>query len=204
MTEPATTLTDMLLAVVGTGFFVHQRRSGAQGATVFFAALAMAAVCGALSHGFLKEAAPIVRQVVWWITLVCTGASAAGLALVGLECLEWGPARRRIMSVAVPFAVLAVWLWFDPRFRVGLRATAIGGLVLVAGLIHHARRRPGTGAGLVTAGLGLSVVAGLLQQRGVGLHPVHFDHNATYHVIMIPALLLIHAGALAITASRQG
>ena len=23
--------------------------------------------------------------------------------------------------------------------------------------------------------------------------PVHFDHNATYHVILIPALLLLHA-----------
>jgi len=196
LTEPATTLTDLLLALIGLALFVRQRRTGRHGAAVFFAALAVAAVFGALSHGFLSAADPAVRQVVWWITLVCTGVTAAGLALIGLECLDWGTTRARLLAVLGPTVIFAVVVWFDPRFRLGLMATAAGGLVFAAGVIRHARRYPGRGAGLAALGIGLSLVAGILQQRGIAVHPVHFDHNATYHVILIPALLLLHAGTL--------
>jgi predicted membrane channel-forming protein YqfA (hemolysin III family) len=196
LTEPATTLTDVLLALLGLALFVRQRRSGRHGAAIFFAALSVAAVFGALSHGFLSNASAGLRQVVWWITLVCTGATAAGLALIGLECLGWGTTRARLLAVLGPTVVFAIVVWFDPRFRLGLMATGIGGLVFAAGVIRHARRYPGRGAGLAALGIGISVVAGVLQQRGVAVHPVHFDHNATYHVIIIPALLLLHAGTL--------
>lgn len=203
VTEPATTLTDMLLALMGVALFVRQRRTGRHGAAIFFAALAVAAAFGALSHGFLSNAAAGTRQFVWWITLVCTGATAAGLALIGLECLNWGTTRTRLLPVLGPTMAFAVMVWFDPRFRLGLMATAVGGLVFAAGLIAHARRHPGRGAGLAALGIGISIVAGILQQRGVAVHPVHFDHNATYHVILIPALLLVHAGALRMSAAGR-
>jgi hypothetical protein len=203
LTEPATTLTDLLLALIGFALFVRQRRTGRHGAAIFFAALAVAAVFGALSHGFLKTAAPVVQQVIWWITLVCTGATAAGLALIGLECLDWGTTRARQLAVLVPTALFAIVVWFDPRFRLGLMATGLGGLVFAAGLIRHARLHPGRGAGLAALGIGISVVAGILQQRGVAVHPVHFDHNATYHVILIPALLLLHAGTLRMASTAH-
>jgi hypothetical protein len=196
LTEPATTLTDVLLALLGFALFVRQRRSGRHGAAVFFLALSVAAAFGAVSHGFLSTATPGLRQAVWWITLVCTGATAAGLALIGLESLDWGTTRARLLAVLGPTVAFAIVVWFDPRFRLGLMATGIGGLVFAAGVIRHARRYPGRGAGLAALGIGISVVAGVLQQRGVAVHPVHFDHNATYHVILIPALLLLHAGTL--------
>jgi len=203
VTEPATTLTDVLLALIGLVLFVQQRHTGRQGAAMFFAALAVAAVFGAVSHGFLSAATPAVRQIVWWITLVCTGVTAAGLALIGLESLDWSTTRTRLLIVLVPTALFAVVVWFDPRFRLGLMATAVGGLVFATGLIRHARRFPGSGAGLAALGIGISVVAGILQQRGVAVYPVHFDHNATYHVILIPALLLLHAGTLRMASASK-
>lgn len=202
MTEPATTLTDVLLAIVGWAIFVGQRRSGRHGAAIFFAALSTAAVFGALSHGFLSNAPAGLRQIVWWVTLVCTGATAAGLALIGLECLGLGTTRARLIAVLGPTVVFAAVVWFDPRFRLGLFATAIGGVVLAAGLIRQAIRHPGHGAGMTAAGIAISVIAGILQQRGIAVHPVHFDHNATYHVILLPALWLLHAGTLRIASTR--
>lgn len=203
MTEPATTLTDILLAALGFALTVRQRRGGSQGAATFFAALAVAAAFGALSHGFLSNAGADTTQAVWWITLVCTGATAAGLALIGLECLNWGTTRRRLLAVLGPTMVFAVMVWFDPRFRLGLMATGVGALVFAAGLIAYARRHPGGGALVAALGIGISVVAGVLQQRGVAVHPVHFDHNATYHVILIPALLLLHVGTLRMAAAGR-
>jgi hypothetical protein len=203
LTEPATTLTDVLLALLGLALFVRQRRSGRHGAALFFAALAVAAAFGALSHGFLSAAAPAVRQIIWWITLVCTGATAAGLALIGLECLDWGSTRARRLAVLGPTIVFAIVVWFDPRFRLGLMATAAGGVVFAAGVVRHAGRYPGRGAGLAALGIGISVVAGILQQRGIALHPVHFDHNATYHVILIPALLLLDSGTLRMASAAR-
>lgn len=203
MTEPATTLTDILLALLGFALFVRQRRSGRHGAAIFFIALAVAAAFGALSHGFLSNASAGLQEAVWWITLVCTGATAAGLALIGLECLDWGTTRGRLFAVLGPTVLFAIVVWFDPRFRLGLMATGIGGLVFAAGVIRYARRHPGRGAGLAVLGVGISVVAGILQQRGVAVHPVHFDHNATYHVILIPALLLLHAGTLRMASTSN-
>jgi hypothetical protein len=37
------------------------------------------------------------------------------------------------------------------------------------------------------------------QQAGVALHPVHFDHNAVYHVVQAVALYLLYR-----TASEVG
>jgi len=35
------------------------------------------------------------------------------------------------------------------------------------------------------------LLASYLQQRGVGLHPIYFNHNALYHALQAVALLLI-------------
>jgi hypothetical protein len=47
---------------------------------------------------------------------------------------------------------------------------------------------------LVLGGLAVSIVAAIAQQRGVALDPQRFDHNATYHVLLLPSLWLIYAG----------
>ena len=45
------------------------------------------------------------------------------------------------------------------------------------------------------AGLVLSFVAAAVQQSGMGLHPVYFNHNALFHVIQAFALLLVFLAA---------
>ena len=41
----------------------------------------------------------------------------------------------------------------------------------------------------------LTLVAAVVQQRKISLHPVYFNHNAFYHAIQAVALVLIYVGA---------
>jgi hypothetical protein len=34
----------------------------------------------------------------------------------------------------------------------------------------------------------------VLQQAGVAVHPVYFDHNAVYHLVQAVALVLLYLG----------
>ena len=40
----------------------------------------------------------------------------------------------------------------------------------------------------------MSVAAAVMQQMGVAIHPVHFDHNAVYHVVQSGAVILLYLG----------
>jgi hypothetical protein len=41
-----------------------------------------------------------------------------------------------------------------------------------------------------------SILAALLQQARVSIHPVYFNHNAVYHVVQGIALVLLYRGFL--------
>ena len=93
----------------------------------------------------------------------------------------------------------AVLSWQDPRFLLSLIATVIGTVLCVAGLLRRVRS---PGSLLVLGGLGISVVAAIAQQRGVAIDPAQFDHNATYHLMLLPALGFIYAGLRRLSAQQ--
>ncbi len=199
MREIATTLTDYLLTVVC--LLCARRlalvgRAALRGPVVFFAGFAGAALFGGTWHGFFSDEVGGVQDVVWWLAMLFAGVAAAGLALSGLELLGTRPARPPILLLAALLAVYAAFAWRDPRFLLSLIASVAGTLLCAAGLVRRLNRPHNTGAWLALAGLGVSVLAAMAQQRGVALDPVAFDHNATYHVILLPALGLVFAGFL--------
>jgi hypothetical protein len=119
--------------------------------------------------------------------------AAAGLALLGIELFgvhNRGSAKLLLIALAI-FAVVA---WHDPRFLLVVLVTACGTLICCAGLLLHAWRVHPRAAGVALIGLAGSVLAGIAQQSGFALRPPAFDHNATYHVLLIPALSLFYAG----------
>jgi Family of unknown function (DUF6962) len=193
--EPATALTDFLLAGLCAFFalkFAPTYGSWTlRGPVTFFAGFALAALFGGIWHGYFSDRADVAQQVVWWIAMLFTGVTAAGLALTGVELL--GARRTRFIMIVVLglLAAYAVLCWRDPRFLLSVIATVIGTALCIAGLLRRVRS---PGSLLVLGGLGISVIAAIAQQRAVAIDPARFDHNATYHLMLLPALGLICAG----------
>jgi hypothetical protein len=204
--ELATTLTDFLLTAVCLLCAWRLANAAAPaklyGPAVFFGGFAAAALVGGIWHGFLGDEQTLAQAFVWWLTMLFAGVTAAGLALSGLELRGVSAMRGPVLLLAMLLAVYAILAWRDPRFLVSLIASVAGIAVCAAGFVSRLRDAGRRGAVLGLAGLGLSVVAALAQQRRVAIDPVHFDHNATYHVLLLPALALLFSGFLHLAHAR--
>lgn len=190
-----TALTDFVLVAfcfLSARTFARSAREWTlQGPLILFVGFALAAFAGGIWHGFFSARQDLAQAIVWWFSMLFTGVTAAGLALIGVELLGATRMRPIPVIVAASLAIYAALSWFDPRFLISLIATVLGTLLCVAGLLRNARA---PGSMLVLGGLGVSIVAAIAQQRGVALDPQRFDHNATYHVLLLPALWLIYTG----------
>jgi hypothetical protein len=196
--EVATTLTDYLLGAVcllcAWRLANTSRSARLHGPVVFFAGFAAAALLGGTWHGFFSAGQAHVQELLWWLTMVLAGVASAGLALTGFELMSAGTPRWATPLLGMLFAVYGLIAWHDPRFLVGLIASVAGTSLCATGLARRLRGRDGPGARLALTGLGLSVLAAIAQQQGVALDRVRFDHNATYHLLLLPALGLFYAG----------
>lgn len=204
MAEPGTTLTDLLLAAVAAAWGVRLwRDAGRRGQRAVrwwaggFFATAVAALLGALSHGFGDALGPGAADAVWVATLHAVGAfafcAAATAATAGLRA----PARRpALMAAAAGLAVYLVWILDGPTFG---RAIVGYGIAMVALVVQQASgwlRSRAASAPWILAGVAVVAVASALQRSGISLHPVWFDHNALYHVIQLGAAGLFYLGGL--------
>jgi hypothetical protein len=67
-------------------------------------------------------------------------------------------------------------------------------VMLAAFAVSAVRTRSGSAFGGLL-GMVLTLVAAVVQQRRIALHPTYFNHNALYHAIQAIALGLIYVGA---------
>jgi len=133
-----------------------------------------------------------------WVVVVDWGYSPCGNSGGGGLALDTRLARTvvRVAVLLLAFYIAVVVAGYH-SFGLAVAVYAPATLFLLVAFVHQSRRDPARHWRLGIGGLALTAVAATIQQLGIGLHPVHFNHNALYHVIQALALWMLYVTARA-------
>jgi hypothetical protein len=197
--EPATVVTDLLLATVALVLGARLERGGRRDASpgrrlwgASFGAAALAAAAGALRHGWGPRLPVGIEQALWFTTALAI-AAAGGLLLAGaaFASCRGGMRRGLLLIAALRVAGLAAWTATHREYlALGIDAALGTALVLVL-LVRAARQGRFAGLGPLAAGFGVGLGGALLRQLGVAPHP-DFNENDLYHLVQIASLWLLY------------
>jgi len=186
--EPTTVITDYLLGAVAAWVSVLLLKSTHASQRLWalaFAALAAGAFLGGTWHGFVRS------ELLWKASVLSVGVASFGMVA--------GSARATMESKALPvlaaikLAAYLGWMLLHDEFIYVVLDTGIALLVVAA--LHLWKWN-----GPILAGVGLSVIAGLVQASGFTLHQ-HFNHNDLYHLIQVAGVVLLYHGAKRLQSS---
>ena len=202
ITEPATLITDYLLAVftlaLAWRLFAAARSSHSMSQwwwAIAFLATAVAGIAGGTVHGFRLVLPERVTAALWILALEALVVAAFAVVrgtLAGSQ-LTGAATRGASWIAAVLYTAYGLWVATSPRFVFAIAAYGVALVMLVAFKLiawrtdRHAPR-------WMIAGVAVSALAAAVQQSGWSLHE-YFNHNDLYHVIQAAGVWLLYRGA---------
>jgi hypothetical protein len=160
-----------------------------------FGLLALGSVLGAIAHGLELPGAAL--GVLWWFLYLSLGVTVA-LFVVGGIC-DWRSERAAraalpwAMGVGASFAALTQVLGGAFVIFVAYEAAAMVATLAMYAFLTIKRRL--ASAGMVTAGIGLSIVAAAVQASALSLRLIApFDHNGLFHLVQLGATAALATG----------
>jgi len=198
--EGTTAATDAGLALMSWGgaYWLHRHTPPSflrASWLVMFGTFGIAALLGSIAHGFPWSAAHL--DLIWQPLYLSLGVAVAYFVVASV-CANWGDSAARR---ARPLLILAAGLFYVLTRRTGgdfLVFVIYEGAGLLFALAVHAwlSHRGRVGAGWVTAGLLVSLLAGVVQAIDtISLRLVWtFDHNGVYHLVQAVGLGLLLVG----------
>jgi hypothetical protein len=203
ITEPMTLLTDYVLGawalVLALRLFSAAALGGQFTMRVWafgFLMTAVAAFAGGTYHGFIQMLPAVVARLCWKVTLVATGFGSAALLGAAFLAAATGPLAWGLLALVV--LKLLVYLEVVLARDNFLLVIADYGSALLAMLVAAWFLRP-TGltpaAGWLAAGVGVSIVAGIIQAFRLAPHP-RFNHNDLFHMVQMAAIYCLYRGGL--------
>jgi hypothetical protein len=201
VSTPTTLITHYALALL-TGYFawrlaVEARRRPDLAPRLWaaaFAAVALCALAGGAHQGFAPRLDAALAQALWRATLCLAGAASLLFLSAIVHVYTAGRLRVALLTLAAAkFALLAVWIadHDDARYVLyDLLATMLPALALSAWGGWSKR----AAAPWVLGGILASLVAALVYQGRVALHP-QFDQSDLFRaILMIAMYCLFRAG----------
>jgi hypothetical protein len=173
MPDPMALISDSALGAVAWFFAAKLWRQHRMWALAFLFT-GCAAFFGGVFHGFGDR-----TPVLWKAT-----AMSVGIATFFLLA---GTHRRLAVLAAVKLVVYLTWMTTHDDF---IWVIADYGITLIlVGILHPAKK-------WVLASIAVSVIAAVVQQMHLTIHPHWFDHNDLYHVVQMPSLWLLYRAAV--------
>ena len=201
--EPATLLTDYLLALLGMvcGWKLARlanppQRWWSRGLWLMGAA----AFIGGTYHGFGPLLSEVASAALWRATLLLLSLTSAAMSLTLVH--EFAPESPRCAwsrLVWSKFACFSLVGIVYPVFLVAIVDYGLAMLALAAVALFAARAWRGP----MLAAVAFSALAAAVQQMQWGFS-AHFDHNALYHVIQGTAVFLFYRAGLKLGSWDQG
>ena len=202
--DPDVALTDLGLTLFGgcLGWLLWRapgrstlRKIGA----VLMAGLASAALWGGVFHALFPDGTATLPGFLTWIPVTISIAVAACAMLdLSLRLLlpEIPPRVRHTLLTIYGVTFLVVVLFIHESFGTIIYFYTPALLFLLFAAARLAFRNRDAGWTFISTGLVVSMVAAVLQQARIAVHPVFFDHNAVYHVVQALALIFLYLGWL--------
>jgi hypothetical protein len=211
MHEPGVALTDFLLAVENAVFaFWLSRVAGANARlrlwfVVFFSAIAIGALLGGITHGYLPDAGTLPYQVAWRATMISVGLAGLGAWMSAAELRGCERARtvERLVGSVVFAAFVVVVLFISQDFKYAIVAYLPATVFLLFSFVGWWRRAHFPAGIFGAGGVLLTFVAAGVQQSSVSLQRTSMNNNVLYHGIQAVALGMVFAGARAAVRESQ-
>ena len=200
ITEPATMLTDYVLALLTIYFAVQllKIRTGQRSVQLWgaaFFATAFAAIVGGTSHGFALYLDDFWQTVIWKATVYAIGVASFCMLAGTLIATIKPPLQKWLVAVAaLQFLIYALWMINHDDFKYVIYDYAPAMLAVLVLQIYSHLKLGDPAARWIIAGVLISFFAAGVQQSGFTIHQ-HFNHNDLYHVIQMGAIYLLFRGA---------
>ena len=200
VTERTTAATDAVLAVAAlAGIAVIRRIAPSFGRSVWIsalAALALASVLGAVTHGLRLE--PPTRELLWQPLYLSLGVTMALFVVGAVRDWRGEHAARRLLWPMLAVAVVFYGItWITGGDFLAFVVYEAAALLFSLGVyLRLAAGRRRAGAGAMAAALAVSLAAGGMQAMDVGVVRLlwAFDHNGLFHLVQLVGLALLVAG----------
>lgn len=194
MAEPMTAATDYAIAVACAFFAVSlSTRAVAPEWPLGFALGGVSAALGGTWHGFRSMADERTQSVMWLLTLLTFGASAAafGAGAIAVAAPEVQTLSLRLAAVTA-FGIYGVAALQNPQFAVAGRMALLMLVTFAAMSTYLFLHRGMQPALLMLACCALNVAGIAVQMRELAPHP-RFNHNDLFHVFQLAALWCLYA-----------
>lgn len=160
-----------------------------------FGLFGLASLVGAIAHGF-DLTAP-VRTAVWYPLYLLLGVAVALFVVVAVCDWRGEAAARRLLpwAVVAGCAFPALVEIAGGSFMIFLGYEAFAMLTVLFAYMRFAIRGRLAGAGLIAAGIVMSMAAAVVQASSLGIRlVVPLDHNGLYHLVQLAAILVLADG----------
>lgn len=210
ISEPATMLTDYLLAVLLLVWGIRLWRAGQDErqrsmllwAAGFFAAAGAAAVGGTF-HGFRLYLDSTSAAALWKASTYLTGtASWAMLSAAFLATTSRSLRSYLLVFAAIKYVVFAIWMTNHTEFRFVIYDYAVSMACILVSQIGEWCRRGSKSAPWIVGGILVATVAAGIQVGKVSPHP-QFNHNDLFHVGQMIGFYLFYRGGRFLTDCRS-